>query len=222
MIFPAFASCAVSQELPARQSFGVNGSFAPDSSHILIGISEERRTWTTGLEYGRTLWGNQSIRLDYEGSITPFFQERDPTLIGFSITPGGPAFLPVTPGRVVAVNRELGPGSNLYNVYSTTKTYAFAISPIGARISGFNSHKLQSTFSTDMGMVFSTRDLPIDDSSSFNFLFSFGPGFEYFYTPNNAVRLEYLYRHLSNANLGATNPGVDQGTFRLTLSHRRR
>jgi len=220
IFFPVFALGAVSQELPARQSFGVSGSFAPDSSHILIGISEQRRTWTTGLEYGRTLWGNQSARLDYEGSITPFFQERDPTFIGSSLTPGGPIFFPSPPTRVVFVSSQPGPGSGVYNVYSTTKTYAFAVSPIGARINGFNSHKLQPTFSTDLGMVFSTRDLPIDDSSSFNFLFSFGPGLEYFLSPNNAIRLEYLYRHLSNANLGATNPGVDQGTFRLTLSHR--
>jgi hypothetical protein len=72
----------------------------------------------------------------------------------------------------------------------------------------------------DLGVVLSGRDLPINDASKFNYLFSFGPGFEFFYRRNQAVRLEYLYRHMSNGNSAPANPGVDQGVIRLTLTRR--
>jgi len=227
-------ACAIgrvgAQELPARQSFGVTGTFAPDSSHIFIGHAEQRRTWTAGFEYGRTLWASGSARLDYEGSFSPFFQERDPTIIGaYEIVDGSVVPVPTETGSVVApgngpIGFAFGGGSQnpIYGIYSSEKSYAVAVSPIGARVNGFNSHRLQPTFSLDLGVVFSSRDLPVINSSRFNYLFSFGPGLEYFYRRNDAVRLEYLYRHMSNAGSGDANPGVDQGVFRLTLSHRRR
>jgi hypothetical protein len=224
----AFGGSVLAQELSGRQSCGISSTFAPDSSHILIGDAEQRRVWTAGLEYSRRLWGNGSLRLDYEGSVAPFFQERDPTLVAeYAIINGNRVTVPASGLRVVYANNDPVGGGGfgntipLYPIYGSTKTYAFAISPIGARISGFSSHRLQPTFSTDLGMVFSSRDLPVDDSASVNFLFSFGPGVEIL-RGNGAIRLEYLYRHMSNANSGDNNPGVDSGVFRLTLSRLRR
>ena len=224
----AFGGSVLAQELSGRQSFGISSTFAPDSSHILIGDAEQRRVWTAGLEYSRRLWGNGSLRLDYEGSVAPFFQERDPTLVAeYAIINGNQVIAPASGLRVVYANNDSVCGGGfgntipLYPIYGSTKTYAFAMSPIGARISGFSSHRLQPTFSTDLGMLFSSRNLPVDDSASFNYLFSFGPGVEIL-RGNGAIRLEYLYRHMSNGNAGYNNPGVDSGVFRLTLSRSRR
>ena len=224
-----YVSHLTAQELLSRNSFGIQGTFSPDSSHILIGRADQRRTWTAGFEYGRTVLSRSSVRLDYEGSITPFFQERDPTITGaYFMLNGYPQSVAVPTGRVLDTGGTPigyvligGPPIPIYGTYSSKKSYAFAVSPLGARISGFNSHKIQPTFSADLGVVFSSRDLPIDDSAKFNYLVSFGPGIEFFYRPNESVRLEYLYRHMSNAGSGESNPGVDQGVFRLTLSRRR-
>jgi opacity protein-like surface antigen len=224
---------AAAQDLPAKQSLGISFGYSPDSSHILIGISEQRRTWTGGVEYGRTLYGNNSIRADYEASVSPFFLERDPTASGSyaKLPDGSIENFPGVPTRVVKINGAPigyigGIGPTPIPIYAdgfgTEETYAASISPLGARINGFNSHRLQPTFSADLGLVFSGRNLPVDQSSSVNFLFSFGPGVELFYKPNRAVRLEYLYRHMSNANIGITNPGVDQGVLRVTLTQRRK
>jgi len=106
----------------------------------------------------------------------------------------------------------------VYNLYGRESTYAASISPVGARISLFPRMRLQPSFETDMGIVFSTRDMPIDDSAKLNYMFSFGPGIQLFSFHNTAARLEYVYRHISNAGSGELNPGVDQGVFRLTLS----
>jgi hypothetical protein len=219
-----------SQELPAKQSFGVFASYAPDSSHILIGSAEKRRVWTAGFEYGRTLASTQNFRFDYEGSIAPFFQEIDPTLIGGTSSFNGyTSTFPIPAQRVAYVNNDplgyVGGGGApvpIYPIYGSEKSYAVAISPLGGRVNALNRSAIQPTFSVDLGMVISARNLPIDNSASFNYLFSFGPGIELFYRTNASVRIEYLYRHMSNANSGNLNPGVDAGVFRVTLSRRHR
>ena len=53
------------------------------------------------------------------------------------------------------------------------------------------------------------------------YMFEFGPGVQVFTGARSALRLEYLYHHVSNAHLGNLNPGVDQGVFRLTFSRYR-
>jgi hypothetical protein len=219
---------ARSQELPSRQSIGINGTFASTSSHILIGLATERRTWTAGFEYGVTLWGNHAVRVDYEASVSPFFLERDPRFTSvYAIVDGVKIPMPYTPGRVTepvsgASGEELVDGSlvPVYATYGTEESYAASVSPVGFRVNGFNSHRLQPTFSLDLGVVLSGRALPIDGASRFNYLFSFGPGFEFFYRNDHAVRIEYLYRHMSNANSAQENPGIDQGVIRLTLIRR--
>jgi hypothetical protein len=221
---------AAAQDFPARQSFGFSSTFSPDSSHILLGSSQQRRVWTAGFEYGRTIFGNDSLRLDYEGSISPFFQERDPTETGeiATLPDGSTIIFPTSTVRVVDVNAPIGylsgyggPPVPLYPLaHGTEKTYALSVSPLGARLNGFNRSRIQTTFSSDLGLVFSSRDLPIDNSARLNYLFSFGPGLEIFYKKNEGIRFEYLFRHMSNANSGSNNPGVDAGVFRLTITRR--
>jgi hypothetical protein len=48
-----------------------------------------------------------------------------------------------------------------------------------------------------------------------------GPGLQFFTNRRTSMRVEYLYRHISNAGQGDQNPGIDQGVIRLTVSHHR-
>lgn len=110
-ILSCLGTCATvvfSQEAASRQSLGISSTFAPDSSHILIGTAERRRTWTAGIEYDRRIWGNGVLRLDYSGSITPLFQERDPTLVAtYADIAGSRLILPSSGQRVIYVNNNL-------------------------------------------------------------------------------------------------------------------
>jgi hypothetical protein len=148
---------AAAQDLPAKQSLGISFGYSPDSSHILIGISEQRRTWTGGVEYGRTLYGNNSIRADYEASVSPFFLERDPTASGSyaKLPDGSIENFPGVPTRVVKINGAPigyigGIGPTPIPIYAdgfgTEETYAASISPLGARINGFNLPRSTSCF----------------------------------------------------------------------------
>jgi opacity protein-like surface antigen len=144
-------------------------------------------------------------------------------------TNAGQTFVtPVTPERVIAVNHAslgnicAGACSPIYPVYGRDETtYAASISPLGVRAILLSRRRVQPTFESDLGVVISSRDIPVDSSSQFNYQFSFGPGVQFFFSQRTAVRLEYVFRHISNANAGAINPGIDQGVFRLTLSRYR-
>lgn len=210
-----------------KESLGFSSSYSPDSSHILIGDAEHRRVWTVGAEYTHLLRQRTRYRLDYEGSVMPVYEETDPTVTGTEFNLNGTLIVtPQTPLRVVYVsNAPIGTAvtgkdtaSPIYAVFGRENTYAAAITPLGARISGFPRWRMRPSFSLDLGFVVSHRDIPVDDSDRFNYLFSFGPGLEFFRDRKTSLRVEYIFRHMSNAGQGDQNPGVDQGVVRITVS----
>jgi hypothetical protein len=231
----ASARAQQSGEYGRLQSFGISTSYSPDSSHILIGMSEQRRTWFAGFEYTRRIGSTRHVRWDYEGSILPFYLESDPTLIGTEVTVGSKTFTTSqAPQRLVAVPRgpvgtdTTGNGAPVpvyaipvYAILGRENTYAGGLAPLGARATWFRQYRIQPSFAVDLGFIVSPRDIPIDDTDRFNFMFCFGPGVQIFSNAHSSLRLEYLYHHISNGHLGAENPGVDQGVFRLTLSRHR-
>jgi hypothetical protein len=114
-----------------------------------------------------------------------------------------------------------GGAAPIYATFGRQNTYAAALVPLGGRLSALPRSRIQPSFAIDLGFVVSSRDIPIDDADQFNYLFSFGPGVQVYSNMRSSVRLEYIYRHISNAHQGYQNPGVDQGVFRVTLSRHR-
>ena len=212
------------------QSYGFSTSYSNSSSHILIGETNQRRIWTLGAEYTHLLHLGARYRLDYEGSVMPLFEETDPTLTGTFYTNGGQnIYSTQKPVRLVAITHEpvgyvqTTPGGAyipLYATYGRQDTYAAAFTPLGARISAMPRWRVQPSFAVELGFVVSARDIPMDDADQFNFMFLFGPGVQFYTSPQASLRVEYFYRHVSNAGLGDVNPGIDQGVFRLTVSRR--
>jgi len=206
--------------------FGFSATWSPDSSHILIGLSQQRRTWTLGAEYAHRLNSSGRVRFEYEGSVLPLYEETDPTVTGTTVTIGGQTFnTPQTPVRVVAVaHGPVGTATEgelsapIYAVFGRQDTYAWSLAPLGIRASLFPRRRIQPSLGLDAGFVVSHRDIPIDNADQFNYMFAFGPAVELFVNPKTSWRLEYMYRHLSNAGEGALNPGIDQGVVRVTLN----
>jgi len=224
------ALCQDSGGFRGTSSFGLAASYSPDSSHILIGTAGQRRTWTFGAEYARLLHQTPQLRFDYEASLTPFFLESDPTVTATVFTSSGQTIVTQqTPERVVRVDHGpvgsilTGNGSMapIYAIFGRQNTYAASIAPLGVRVSALPRWIVQPSFAVNLGFVVSARDIPIDDSDQFNYTFALGPGVQFFTGQRTSWRLEYLYRHISNAGQGAQNPGIDQGVVRLTVSRHR-
>ena len=211
------------------QSYGFSTSYSNTSSHILIGEATQRRIWTLGAEYTHLLHQGARYRLDYEGSLMPLFEETDPTVTGTIFTYAGQDYTTSqTPVRVVSVTHEPvgsvptggGLGVPLYALFGRQDTYAAGFSPLGVRIGALPRWRVQPSFAIDLGFVVSARDIPVDEADQFNYMFSLGPGVQLITGPQASFRVEYIYRHVSNAHQGYENPGVDQGVVRLTMSHR--
>lgn len=211
-------------------SYGVSATYSPDSSHILIGDSEQRQVWTLGANYSHILRDGPRFRFDYEAAVMPVWEERDPTVTGTEFFVDGQAIItPQAPVRVVnETSRPVGTlltGSGItapiYALFGTENTYAAAVTPLGARVSAMPRWRVQPTFALDLGFVVGSRALPVDESTRFNFTFALGPGIQFYSDAHTSWQVEYVYRHFSNAGLGDQNPGVDQGVVRLTVSRHR-
>lgn len=210
-----------------KRSFGFSATYSGDSSHILLGDAEDRRVWTLGAEYSHLMHLGERYRVDYEGSVLPLYEETDPTLVGTTFVLDGQTVLDnQAPMRVSHVDRQpvstLYIGSStaipVYAVYAREDTYAASVSPLGVRIRGLPHCRVQPSMALDLGFVIAAREIPIDQTTQFNYIFAIGPGVDLFADRKTSWRIEYVYRHMSNAGQGTYNPGVDQGVVRLTIS----
>lgn len=204
-------------------TWSVFGEFSPDSHHIFLGDSQERRIVSVGGEYARRLVLKRWWELDYLVQARPLFLERDPVLVGFqSIATNQIVLRFPQPVRVELVDRHsiflVPPNIVTRSSYGSEWTYAGGLNPVGFKMALFPHRRWQPVMSGSGGFVVSTRDIPVDQSESFNFTFELGIGIEYYLRPKHSMRLDYRIHHLSNAYRGINNPGVDSNLFQISYS----
>jgi Lipid A 3-O-deacylase (PagL) len=219
---------------PPRRTFGVFGEYSPDSSHIFLGVSRHRQFYSIGGAFTQRLAAHRAFTLFYLAECRPFILWSDPILktVTAVYTSPPPAhtvteFQPQQPPVVNTYPQSIpfqfqDPYSGIfyqgteYFTYGRRYVYAGNLSPIGFKLNLRPQSHIQPILTTTGGMVVSFRDLPVFDSSAFNFTFSFGVGMEWFQNENRSLRVEYRVQHISNAALGAVNPGVDSQLIQTT------
>lgn len=204
-------------------SWGVFAEYGPATHPQFIGVSDYRRVVALGAEYDRRLVWNQSIEFDYVVQVRPFLRESDPTLVGVRDASSNQLLITyANPQRVVIVSRApflLQPQNVLaVNVYGREWTYAGGANPIGFKLNLRAHHKFQPYLNTNGGFLFSTRDIPVDQTSSFNFDFEFGAGLETYLSAIRSVRIGYAFHHISNGYIVSFDPGIDNGLIEVTYS----
>lgn len=196
--------------------------YAPNSSHILWGVSEKRVRLTFGGEYARRLLHGHGLEFDCFVQAKPVALEKDPTLAGFRNVSTGQILVRIPqPTRVVLVNNSqflLPTVGEIAPVYGSQWTYGFGIDPIGLKLNFRARQRLQPFVDAVGGFIVTTRDIPIDQSSSFNYEFGLGSGFDYFLSARRSLRFGYAFRHISNNGLGPNNPGIDAGVIEIGYS----
>jgi hypothetical protein len=158
-----------------QQSLAVDFTYSPTSSHIPIGISQDRRIFTAGVEYTHPLAAFGPIHLDYRAEITPVFRESDPVMVATEATVGGSTLVfPAIPARVIQVSHTpvggicsgAGPCTPIYPIYGSDEvTYGGTLSPLGARARWPVGRRFAITFAAGAGLIYSSRDIPIDNSA---------------------------------------------------------
>jgi Lipid A 3-O-deacylase (PagL) len=206
-------------------SWSVFIEYSPNSSHLFLGVSQQRRLLIFGGEYARRLFLNHWVSLHYLAQARPIVLENDPAQVGFrSLTTGQFVLQFPQPVRVESVSRApvllivQRQVVRAVPVYSREWTYAGGINPLGIKLNLLPHQRIQPVLSSTAGFLVSARDIPVDHSSNFNFSFDFGAGVEWFQSPKHSVRLDYRLHHISSAYIGARNPGIDSGLLQLTYS----
>ena len=86
--------------------------------------------------------------------------------------------------------------------------YAGGAEPVGLQLNFRNHHKLQPFVNATGGFLYFTEQVPVADSSQYNFTFSFGGGVEIF-SSRHSLSFGGRYHHISNGGTGNHNPGID-------------
>jgi len=222
------------------RTWSIFAEYSPGSSHIILGYTNQREFVTLGAAFTQRLFRNRIWALDYRAEIRPLIVESDPVLTGNYYNINLPSILG-NPGLqesgyirmpheipVLSAARKSSNYTFTYNgqtyyqdytfTYGRRWTYVGGLSPAGLEAKFLRHSPIQPVLTLMTGFAVSPRDIPMFDSSAFNFTFSFGAGLDLFRTPTRAMRFEYRVQHLSNAYIGTTNPGIDSQMIHLGYS----
>src|SRR5580692_8606623 len=87
LLFLISASSMIAQTQPAdgyfarKNTFSFFGAYSNDSSHILLGVAENRKLLDIGAGYSRRLFLNQIVNWQYSFEILPVALDSDPVLV---------------------------------------------------------------------------------------------------------------------------------------------
>jgi hypothetical protein len=246
LLLAALVGRAEGQELKRydpKRSYSLFAEYSNDSSRIMIGASQNRRLLAAGVDLNRRLGGRSMFSWRYQLEVIPLVLLQNPRLTTTltNTVIGDPAAVPFPVGTYQfsslqqrqcasssasgtyydeGQNGELTPvGAFAYtNACSHPWTYGGGVSPLGQKVNFLTRNRVQPYIAMNAGFVAFAKTVPSDDATMFNFTFEFGGGVEWNTSSGRAWSLDYRYHHISNAGRGMSNPGVDNGTFRLARS----
>jgi Lipid A 3-O-deacylase (PagL) len=219
------AAAQESQPYARRNTYSVFAEYSNTSSHIILGVSQNRRVIAPGLAYSRLLLRGRYAVWSYAIEVRPFvfIQEPVTTLTSVTFNNSGPIItVPPQTGPVLRnciSGTYSAPGFTFTQLCSTRWSYAGGLSPLGQRVNFAPHNRLQPFVVVNAGFLASTHDIPSNDSDSFNFTFEFGGGIELFHDHLRSISAEYGIHHLSNAYRGFSNPGIDSQILKFTYSY---
>jgi opacity protein-like surface antigen len=95
------------------------------------------------------------------------------------------------------------PRANGQRVYA----YGAGGSPIGAQVNFLHGRRIQPFLTSGGGFLYFNRQM--FGATQFNFTAQLGAGVQVFTSRHHSIDFGYKYHHISNANLGHINPGMD-------------
>ena len=221
----------------AKNTFSGFAEYSNDSSHIVLGLSDNRKLAALGGTYARRLLRTTAFTWQWMVEARPFLLESDP--VGSrQVTPqAGSGDSPVD--TVLSLQRasdcvparETVTFPNPVNMQPMTVaivetcgrrwTYAGALSPLGQKVSFLPRRRVQPFVVGNAGFLVARHAIPLDAARRFNFTFEFGAGLEWFSATAHSFAVEYRVHHLSNDFTAQSNPGVDNGMLKVTYSFSR-
>ena len=114
--------------------------------------------------------------------------------------------------EVIPVSVVGDPQANGQRVYA----YGAGGSPVGAQVNFLNRRRIQPFLTSGGGFLYFNRRM--FGATQFNFTAQLGAGVQVFTSRHHSIDFGYKYHHISNANLGRNNPGLDSHTVFVGVS----
>lgn len=105
-------------------------------------------------------------------------------------------------------------------VFVTTRpqvVYGGAIAPLGLKWNFIGDRRMHPYIEVSGGSVFTSYNVPPGRTDNFNFTATVGPGVMIYTRSRQALTVALRYWHLSNANLGRSNPSFN--TLQIMLGY---
>jgi hypothetical protein len=227
----ALASPALGQPDSApytrKNAFGILAAYSNDSSHIFVGLADQRKLLNLGVSYTRRLVAGRVVNFQFDAELLPVALESDPLsrVVNVQTSPkkttmvfdGGPI---ISCSRQVieytyTVDGTTYSGTDTFTCHGRQWTMGESMSPFGMQFNFMPRRRLQPLIETHGGYMFSAQQIPISSAGSFNFTAEAGVGFEYFRNHRQSIRVEYRYHHISDADTSFFNPGIDNGVLQV-------
>lgn len=163
----------------------------------------------------------QHLRLNYTAELVPLAFLSDPAehLRTQIIVAGQVPLAAAADFRVLQTarfTRTVSPVPNMANathidtvIPYRTAAYGGGGNPVGLDLHVVTHKRVQPFAVATAGLLLFTREEPIERASAFNFSFAFGGGLDFVLPDRRAFTLGYKMVHISNADLGTFNPGVN-------------
>lgn len=188
-----------------RHSLEVEAAGTLTDGH-LEGTVIDRQLYLLGLSYRLLLKHNDTVAVRYTFEAIPLAALREP----FFLT--GCAF--PSPDRCVAVPAI----QNIPLFTHRRTTYGTGASPAGIEISFLPASRIQPFFGIRGGFIYFNRNALNVFASQFNFTIDGRGGIRIPLRAGKDISFAYMFQHLSNADIGIANPGLDSHMISLTYS----
>ncbi|MGI8638555.1 MAG: acyloxyacyl hydrolase [Pyrinomonadaceae bacterium] len=185
-----------------EKELNIEVGYSPFQPTFLSGKKEYDTTGRSfgmvNLRWGRVIGTVKSVIYEYQIEVTPI-------VLAFKNEVKNPAFQNAqTTPNVPPTRRE------------TTSGYGF--SPVGFRFLFLPEKRLKPFVAAHAGFMFFRKPVPLPDTLTYDFTGDFGGGLQYQIKRNKAVTFGYKYFHISNINIGETNPGYNANVFYVGYS----
>jgi lipid A 3-O-deacylase PagL len=162
--------------------WGIWGGISFDSP-TLIGSTPDARFGNVGLRYGRVLAASKTVAFEWTIDAIPL--------------------------AILSNNRFIATSSPFVFTVTRKSVYAAGAAPIGLKFNFRRNRRVQPFGHATGGFLYFSDQVPIAGASQFNFTFDFSGGVQVVNSNRRSFTIGYKYQHISNANTGFFNPGVD-------------
>ena len=91
--------------------------------------------------------------------------------------------------------------------------YGAGLSPLGFKLRFAQQSRIKPFLAASVGFLYFEHDIPLRDTSRFNFTPEIGLGIDFFVTPKTAITIGYKFHHMSNAGISSRNPGLNSNVI---------